>query len=409
MPIDLSHYLDPTEKAKIDKIHNVRPFIEAPNTTELAPSSVIELEAIDLSKFVDGPEGLASRKQLAAQLEVALTTYGFFKLVGHGIGTEQIERLKAVGQAIFELDDNTKKQNVAGTFKIPEEQDRELGVIRGTGYKPRGHWTYQNDKRDNVEFFNVRHFLHDDIFYHQIKYPEFVKYHLDEINTYFKHLHYEVLRKVLLLIDIILELPEGQLWQNHFQVINNDIENSGGGFGRFLMYHPVDEEYKEKTNGTWLRGHTDATALTFILSQPIVSLQIREHETNEWKYVTHTPNALVVNIGDAFKYLSGSYFKSLIHRVTTPPEDQAGYQRSTIIYFCDPSLTTFIDPQSLQSPKLQRLGYNGDGGKRVTFKEWDEEKGKFLNEKSRHTKKEVKLFGRDTLMSLENQEAPIAA
>lgn len=403
----MAEYFNPIKKAEIDKQYNVRPFREAPTTKENI--QLMELEAIDLSKYQEGPEGLESRKKLAKQLEEALTTYGFFKLVGHGIEEETFDRMKLLAQSIFELPEETKAKFLAGERKLPQEADRELGVIRGTGYKPKGHWEYSNGQRDNVEFFNVRHFLHDDLFFTQ-EYPEFVKYHLDELSAYYKHLHHEVLRKTLTLIDIILELPEGQLWENHFKVHENDIEKSGGGFGRVLLYHEITEEYKKLTGETWLRGHTDATALTFIASQPIVSLQIREHDTGEWKYVSHTPNALIVNIGDAFKYMSGSYFKSLIHRVTTPPKDQMDYKRNTIIYFSDPSLETYIDPLSLNLPKLNRLGYFLEPGvERVTFKQWDEEKGKFLNSKSKRTGGEIEMLGRTTLMSLEGDKKVVSA
>ena len=176
------HYFNPINKAEIDLAHKVRPFIEAPPTKLDVP--MIDLQAIDLSTFLDGPHGLKSRQQLANQLESALTTYGFFKLTGHGIDHDTLERMKSIGQSLFELEDDTKKKFHAGNTKHPDEADRELGVMRGVGYKPRGHWEYQNGQRDNVEFFNIRHFLHDDIFFNKTEYPEFFKYYLDEVSGY---------------------------------------------------------------------------------------------------------------------------------------------------------------------------------------------------------------------------------
>ncbi|GMM33479.1 hypothetical protein DASC09_008040 [Saccharomycopsis crataegensis] len=390
--------LDPNTTARVDKEHCVRLFTEAPETKEDIP--FMDLEAIDLSRFVYGSEGLAERQNLAKQLEGALTAHGFFKLVGHGVAKEELDRMKSIGQGIFELDESIKKKFLAGEHNIPEEKDKELGIIRGSGFKPKGYWEYLNGKHDVVEFFNVRHFNHDDYFFNKIKYPEFVKYHLNEISSYFKYLHFQVLRKLLNLIDIILEIPEGYLWENHFKVYENDLIRSGGGVGRFLMYHESDKDYKEKTHGTWMRGHSDATALTFIISQPIASLQIRDHNTGEWKYVSHTNDSLVVNIGDAFKFLSGSYFKSSLHRVVTPPDDQAKYKRNTVIYFCNPSLTTVLDPWAIDSPKLKRLGYvEAFEGERLTFGQWDEAKGSFFNKKHIRTSKEVNILGRSTLMS----------
>lgn len=59
--------------------YKLRPFIEAqPSKSNIKP---VELDAIDLSLFREGPEFLAQRKKLAAKLENSLSTYGFFSLI----------------------------------------------------------------------------------------------------------------------------------------------------------------------------------------------------------------------------------------------------------------------------------------------------------------------------------------
>lgn len=388
------------KKRQVNEKYNLRPFTEAPSEIR-GDYDLIEIPPIDLSLYRDGPNGFDSRLKLAKVLEKSATSYGFFKLVGHGITEEEFSKLKSIGQSIFELPNDEKSNFLAGTKPFYQEKKRELGVIRGNGFKPRGYWTYTDDTKDNVEFFNVRHFLHDDIFFNEIEYPEFVLNNLEDISNYFKYLQFKVLKKVLTLFDLILELREGTLWDNYFKVIDKDIFNSGGGFGRFIFYHEVDDKYNMSTNKTWLRGHTDASALTFIISQPILSLQIKEYNTPQWKYVTHTPNALIVNIGDAFQQLTGGYFKSTIHRVLTPPEEQKKYKRNTVIYFCDPSLTTYVDPEALQSPKLNRLKImSPPGSQKITFSEWDEAKGKFFNTRNATQNRVLNILGRDSIGSL---------
>lgn len=112
------------------------------------------------------------------------------------------------------------------------------------------------------------------------------------------------------------------------------------------MYHEVNKDYNKATNNIWMRSHTDPTALTFIVSQPILSLQIRDYKTQEWKFVGYTPNSLVVNVGDAFQQLTGGYFKSSVHRIVTSPDYQKCFKRNTIIYFCDPSRNTYLIQRS---------------------------------------------------------------
>lgn len=383
----------------LDSKYNLRPFLEAPESK--LPVETIGLAAIDLGKFQYGQAGLEARRELASKLEKSLTTYGFFKLINHGIPVEEITKLRAITQSVFELPDQVKAEYQAGNQVLPEDHDRSLGVVRGVGFKPRGFWVYQKDVRDNVELFNFRHFLHKDIFFNRYQYHEFVKAHLEEVYAYYNKLHHEVLRKVLNLMDIILEVPEGTLWEKHFKVIENDIVNSGGGGARLLMYHELDKEYIEQTNGTWMRGHTDSTALTFILSQSVLALQIRDYATGEWKYLSHTPDSIIVNAGDSLKFLTGGYFKSAIHRVVLPPEDQLGYKRSTIIYFSDPSLTTVLHQDTLKSPKLNREVTTADDKPKITFKQWSDEKIGYFNKEdtSNESKQGVKLLGRETLMS----------
>ncbi|GME70961.1 unnamed protein product [Ambrosiozyma monospora] len=208
---------------EIDKKYNLRPFVDAPESKVEIPNK-IDLEAIDFSTYKEGPEGLESRQKLAKQLEGALTDYGFFKIVGHGISEETFNKLKAITQSIFELPAEEKAKYIAGTYPIEQEKDSDLGIVSGVGFKPRGHWTYVKGVTDELEFINFRHYLHDEIYYNT-PYPEFVQWHLSDIQAYFKYLHLQVLRRVLTLMDIILEIPEGTLYGNYFKPIP-EIEKS---------------------------------------------------------------------------------------------------------------------------------------------------------------------------------------
>ena len=392
--------ISPEEKQAIREKYNYRPFKEAPPSK--AEVELLPLETIDLSKYDEGPE---ARKQLAQRLEKALTEYGFFRLVNHGFSPEFLETMKSISQSTFETSEEVKAKFLAGKNNIELDDGLELGVIRGTGYKPRGYWTYTNETKDNVEFFNVRHFNFHEVF-NSIEHPEFVKANLDDIEFYFTYLHQQIQRKVLNLIDIILGLPEGEMYKKYFRVEYNDPNDSGTGFGRFLLYHPVDEDYNRKTTSTWMRGHTDAGAFTYILSQPILSLQVRTYDDYQWKYVGHVPNSIIVNAGDTIKFLTAGYFKSAVHRVHTAPQDQKDCHRNTIIYFASPKLDIYMDPETLNSPKLTEKGYTRDKSiPKVTIREWDEAKGKFFNKKSANWVTNIVILGRECVGSLIGEKA----
>jgi isopenicillin N synthase-like dioxygenase len=184
------------------------------------------------------------------------------------------------------------------------------------------------------------------------------------------------------LCDIILELPEGYLWENYFKPVDGDRENSGGGVARFMRYTKMSTEDDEKVGKQWLRGHSDGGGITFITSQPILSLQIRDYYNGEWRYVGHIPNAFIVNVGDALEFITGGYFKSSIHRVVTPPEDQVDYTRLVLIYFADPKDNAELDPELLNSPKLKQLGYTKpEEWRKITFSQWGTDKDRLFGKK----------------------------
>ncbi|KAK6458407.1 uncharacterized protein RJT20DRAFT_147673 [Scheffersomyces xylosifermentans] len=326
-------------------------------------------ESIDLSLFKEGPEHFESSKKLADTLEKSLSTYGFFSLINHGIDTQTFEELKAIAQSILELPVEEQGKYLAGTWKSDlEDRTKSLGAERGQGYKPKGYWSMRNGVEDSIIHYNFNKMLHPSFFDETInKYPEPARVHLKEIADYFRYLHNVVLRKITILCDIILEIPEGFLWDNYFS----------------MLYHNMKPEDEAKVGKNWLRGHSDSGGFTFITSQPILSLQIRDYYTGEWKYVGHTPNALIVNIAYAMEFIIGGYFKSSIHRVVSPPDDQKNYRRLVLIYFSGPKSTSIVDPEPLNSPKLKRLGFEKPAEwEKITFSHWNNEKGRIFGKKA---------------------------
>jgi hypothetical protein len=68
-----------------------------------------------------------------------------------------------------------------------------------------------------------------------------------------------------------------------------------------------------------------------------------------WRLVKHKDNALVINLGDAMHFLSGSFFKPTIHRVVAPPQDQAHYTRLGVFYFALFNRDVSLKPLTEQS------------------------------------------------------------
>lgn len=360
-----------SDKPELDKKFDTHKFTHVHAPTEKI--DYVKLKAIDFAKFKEGdsPEAVESRNSLAKDLDESLRTHGFFYLINHGIDHETFERINAVGQALHAVPEEEKIKFRSGGLTSDEDTKGE-GAERGAGYKPLKYWGMANGVRDNISFFNFVNLVQNQLYQ---PLPEVAAAYLNEVRNYFRYLHHNILKKLGTLCDIILELSYGTVFERYFKVYQGDLKNSGGGFGRFMDYYGHTQEQNNLTDNTWLRGHSDSSALTFIASQPMVSLQVRDYSTGKWGYVAHVPDALIVNIGDGIEFLTGGYFRSTIHRVINPPASQEGHVRQSIIYFCKPASTAIIDPEALGSPYLNRLGIKSQPEwERITYGDWDIEK-----------------------------------
>ncbi|GAA5948922.1 hypothetical protein JCM3765_003952 [Sporobolomyces pararoseus] len=91
------------------------PFEHVQPTKEDLP--FLNLGTIDISRWRAGPEGLKSRQQLAAELEEAVKTQGFFFLENFDFPKEKLDYLQAVSQAILDLPLEEKEEFSAGGLK----------------------------------------------------------------------------------------------------------------------------------------------------------------------------------------------------------------------------------------------------------------------------------------------------
>lgn len=381
---------------KIDAKYNVRPFIDPePTNIDVNP---LKLDSIDLSLFKDGSEYLGQRKQLAKSLEKSITSYGFFNIHNYGISRDEVENIRAISQSALTLPDNIKQEYLASASRKEDELNTSVGGERGQGYKPKGYWAIKNNVRDSIVHYNFRNSFFDSFLAEPEKHPEIIAAHLQEIANFYNEIHRVVLPKLLSLCDLILDIPEGTLLNNYFQNSGTNLDDSES-HGRLMLYEPYENpEVSKITNRTWLRGHSDISAFSFITSQSILALQIRDIYSGDWRYDDHRPDSLIVNIGDSMEFITGGLFKACLHRVIEPPEDQRNLKRLVIIYFCNPSKHSQLDPDLLNSKKLDELGLNTNNKlknwEKIHFSDWNEAKGKLLGKSDAGERNLLKYYGR---------------
>ena len=294
-----------------------------------------DLIAIDLSLF-DQPGG---RQKLAAQLKGAISTVGFFYVINFGLSEAQVDEQFAFAHDIFALPDVEKQK-----YRVnPTKQ----GFF---GWKPRGSRKQQHGLVDSLE-------LYDDPKWNEIYKAEHARplplvEAAEKIDTFQRHLHFRVLRRLLILSAIIMELPDEEaLWKLH------DYESRSQCHLRYMLYHPRTPKELEKMKKHDIEhnvyGHTDFGTFTLLMRQPVAALQVRPWGSEKWKWVKQLKGSITVNVADTLSFLTGGYLESSIHRVVLPPEDQRHLPRYGIIYFSGPDDDMPLKP--VKSPLLARL------------------------------------------------------
>lgn len=307
-------------------------FVPAPASKEAIDFA--QLRTIDLAKYNQGEAG---KDELAEEIRLAMTTQGFFYLTNYGIDEEDVTRQVDIGHTILGRTSPEEKQHLKADM---------IGEGSYHGFKPRGEWRNTGKVKDKVENFNV---YRDMSLREQ---PKAMEPYKPEIQGFIDFTHKEILYKLLRLFARSLKIADEEIF-----VKLHDYSKHDETWLRYMEYYDeyTDDE-KKTTGGLWLGGHQDLTSLSILFSQPMTSLQVRDFETNEWKFIAHKPGAIVVNGGEVLQWWTGNYYKSAIHRVFQPPVDQRGYNRCSVFYFVLPNDDVVINTLLDESSVLREAG-----------------------------------------------------
>ncbi|KAI1080377.1 Clavaminate synthase-like protein [Whalleya microplaca] len=309
-----------------------------------------ELITLDLSLY-DQPGG---KQELVKQLDHAVRNVGFFYVKNFNISQEEVDRQFALGREFYNLPLEEK-------LKFHNARDLESGEYNG--YRPAGHRILGNGIKDNVQVYNIPKFDG----FHARKQPKVLQDHIQEIETFSRKCHEEVVLKLLRLFAILLELPsEDQLVRLH------QYDARGEDHLRYMHYAARPAEENKLVGDLYSPGHTDLGTVTLLFRQPVCALQILNNEGN-WKWVKPQDGTITINTCDALTALTGGLIKSSIHRVHAPPQDQAHIDRLGVLYFARPNNDVVLDPIQ-NSPLLNRLGLTTNAftelGQHLTTEQW---------------------------------------
>ncbi|KAK1511262.1 uncharacterized protein CCOS01_15024 [Colletotrichum costaricense] len=307
-----------------------------PSFTQCSPTKedldYVDLVNLDLSNFDD----INHRQQLAASLLKGVTRHGFLSITNYGVPETLYSSQVDLAHALLTLPPEEK-----WPFETtPEQEKKELHI----GFKPSGSQKHKQGFHKTLDHYDFPATTNsrDD------EHPGLLHSHLAQVERLTNCFRQDLLPKLLALVAIVLEVPEGHLLSTHASATQPCSE-----YLRYLLYHPRPAESGAQYRDLWLGGHTDLGSFTFLFSQPVSSLQILP-PSGDWKWVRYVPGALIVNVGEALELMTGGLFRATVHRVVKPPPDQERAKRLGIIYFARPKDDQQLHP--LDSPLLRRLG-----------------------------------------------------
>ncbi|KAG6662609.1 flavonol synthase/flavanone 3-hydroxylase-like [Carya illinoinensis] len=261
----------------------VRPQQEQPAITTFR-GPVPEIPTIDL--------GDPDQENLVRSIANASKEWGIFQVVNHGIPTDVISKLQAVGREFFQL---------------PQEE-KEVYARPSSSQSIEGYGTKLQKDLDGKKSW-VDHLFHKIWPQTCINYqfwPKNPPSYREANEVYAKYMR-EVAAKLFESLSLGLGLGRHVL-----------KEAAGGEEIEYLLKINYYPPCPRPDLALGVVAHTDLSAITILVPNEVPGLQVLKDEY--WIDAKYIPNALIIHIGDQIEILSNGIYKGVLHRTTVDKE-----------------------------------------------------------------------------------------
>ena len=282
---------------------------------------------IDVSE-IDNPE---SQPRIAQEVTAACKQWGFLLIKGHPIPPSDIEVMFSLGKEFFSLPESEKEG-----YPITSKSIGYIGSFRDRA----------KDDKMSMWFGGKPGALGDNL----AMLPPFWRSHTQRVEA-FKHQCHNLVIKLLECFALALGLPDHKFFASAHR------ENAGNGNSlRMIMYPARSEMCTLKDMGSRMAPHTDSGSVT-LLFQRAAGLEVLSPSGDEWVKAPYIENCILINLGDALSFWSGTQLKATLHRVTfeSLPYDQ---ERQTMAYFGAANPDTVLQP-ILTGQRFEKYYSNG--------------------------------------------------
>ncbi|ONI13831.1 hypothetical protein PRUPE_4G248600 [Prunus persica] len=290
--------------------------VGAPNASS---AQLMDIPVIDLGLLLT-PSSITA--QQLEKLRSALTTWGCFQVINHGMTPEFLDKVREMTKQFFALPLEEKQKYL-----------RQINDIQG----------YGND----MVFSEQQTLDWSDRLYLSV-YPEEhrkLKFWPQNPKSFSETLD-QYTMKLQVVTKTVLEAMARSL--NLDVNCFRDLCGEQGKMDvRFNFYPPCSRP--DVVLG--VKPHADGTIITLLLQdKQVEGLQFLKDD--QWFRAPIVPEALLINVGDQAEILSNGIFKSPVHRVVTNPDKE----RISLAAFCIPESDKDIEPfESLVNESTPRL------------------------------------------------------
>jgi isopenicillin N synthase-like dioxygenase len=245
-------------ETRILSLEHVSDYQNLPGTAENL--HWMDVVTLDFSIFNE-PGG---KQKLPRDLKHAIHNIGFFHILNFGLSQAEISRQFSLASSIFTLPQTLKDQFI----------DRKS--IPALGYKPAGERTMTAGIKDCVEIYDDPKY---NLFFNDYVRPPPCFKEKEYTERFCKHLHSQVLHRLLILTAIIMGMDDEEaLAKLHTFDALSDCRM------RYMIQHPRTAEglkvLEQADDGEddIIYRHTDFGTDTLLFSQPVAALQARAKE-----------------------------------------------------------------------------------------------------------------------------------
>ena len=298
------------------------------------------------------------RDAVVASIATACRDWGFFQVTGHGVASQDFERVIETARAYFARPRDEKRRNLRSRDNPWGFYDREL----------------TKEQRDRKEVFDIgpdaggMAAVEGDPFEGATPWPEAPPGFEPVMREWFARMDGVADRLVALIAEGLGDSAgemAGALSPAHTSYLR-------------LNHYPLGDLLAAETGSEadlGIHHHTDAGALTVLLQDGVSGLQV--YRDGRWHDVEPLPGAFTINIGDMVQVWSNDLYRAPPHRVLA----MTSAERISIPFFHNPAYSADIRPLTGGEPRYRPLNWGefrrrradgdfADYGTEVQISEW---------------------------------------